>query len=73
MRRNQSKKIAKVILGATILLVGFSIYMKLEGAATGIWATGVPSAVALYMNKQYQDRKWGEIESNMKPIENNNA
>ena len=68
-RRNQSKHIAKILLGATIALTGFSIYMKLESIGAAIWATGIPSAVALYMNKQYQDRKWGEIESNMKPID----
>lgn len=68
-RKNQSKKIAKILLGATIALTFYSIFKGTETLGASIWATGIPSAVALYMNKQYQDRKYKEIESNMKPIE----
>lgn len=60
-RRNRSKLLTWVIVGITTLLSGYAIYSKLEGAAVAFWSTGIPSAIALYANKQYQDRKWGEL------------
>lgn len=60
-RLSNSKLLSCVILGITTLLTSFAISKELEGVATAVWSTGIPSAVGLYINKQFQDRKWGEI------------
>lgn len=56
-----SKKLAKWLVGIATALTGFAIYQGLEGVAISIWTTGIPAAIGLYANKQYQDRKWAEI------------
>ena len=61
MRISNSKKMAWVLVIITTLLTTYSIYNKLEGIAVAIWTTGIPSAVGLYINKQYQLRKEKEI------------
>ena len=58
---SRSKLLSFIILGITTILTAYGIYSNLEGVATAIWSTGVPSSVGLYINKQFQDRKWGEI------------
>lgn len=58
---SRSKVMAWSILSITTILTAYSISKELEGVATAIWSTGVPSAVGLYINKQFQDRKWAEI------------
>lgn len=58
---SNSKKMSWVLLVITTLLTTYAIYNKLEGIAVAIWSTGVPSAVGLYINKQYQLRKEKEI------------
>ena len=59
--KNKSKKFAIGIAVVTTLLTAYAINQGLEGIGTAIWSTGIPSAVGLYINKQFQDRKWGEI------------
>ena len=64
MRRiSNSKKMSWVLLVITTLLTSYAIYNKLEGIGVAIWSTGVPSAVGLYANKQYQLRKEKEIKN----------
>ena len=62
MRTSGSKKFAWTVLFLATMLSGTALYLKQEGAAMAFWSTGVPSAVALYANKQHQDRKKLEIE-----------
>lgn len=54
---------AWVLLVITTLLTTYAIYNKLEGIGVAIWSTGIPSAVGLYINKQYQLRKEKEIKN----------
>lgn len=61
MRISNSKKMSWLLLVITTLLTTYAIYSKLEGVGVAIWSTGVPSAVGLYANKQYQLRKEKEI------------
>lgn len=61
-----SKKMAWLLLAITTLLTTYSIYSSMEGIGVAIWSLGIPSAVGLYANKQYQLRKEYEIESNNK-------
>lgn len=62
MRKNKSKKFAMILVGITAILTFYALHQKLESASGLIFGAGVPSAIALYMNKQHQDRKWGELE-----------
>jgi len=64
--KSNSKKLAYLLVGVTSILTSFAIYKSLEGIGTAIWSTGIPSAIALYANKQFQDRKWGEINKDNK-------
>lgn len=57
----KSKIMAWSILAVATILTAYSISKELEGVATAIWSTGIPSAVGLYASKQFQDRKWAEI------------
>lgn len=59
---SNSKKLAWTLVFITTLLTGYAIYQKLEGVAVAIWSSGIPSAVGLYINKQYQLRKEYELE-----------
>lgn len=61
-----SKKMAWLLLAITTLLTTYSIYSSMEGIGVAIWSLGIPSAVGLYANKQYQLRKEHEIESKNK-------
>ena len=61
MRISNSKKMAWVLVVISTLLTTYAIYNKLEGIGVAIWSTGIPSAVGLYINKQYQLRKEKEI------------
>lgn len=61
MRISNSKKMAWVLVVISTLLTVFAIANKLEGIGVAIWTTGIPSAVGLYINKQYQLRKEKEI------------
>ena len=61
-----SKKMAWLLIAITTLLTTYSIYSSMEGIGVAIWSLGIPSAVGLYANKQYQLRKEYEIESNNK-------
>jgi len=61
-----SKKMAWLLFAITTLLTTYSIYSSMEGIGVAIWSLGIPSAVGLYANKQYQLRKEYEIESNNK-------
>lgn len=54
-----SRTMAWTILGTTILLTGFAIAKSMEGIASTIFVTGIPSAIGLYINKQ-----WTELKSN---------
>lgn len=58
---SRSKKFAWTILGIGSLLTGISLSLRMEGAAVAIWSTAVTSAVAMYANKQYQERKKIEV------------
>lgn len=58
---SKSKKMAWFLVIITTLLTAFAIANKLEGIGVAIWTTGIPSAVGLYINKQYQLRKEKEI------------
>lgn len=60
---SKSKKMAWFLVIITTLLTAYSIYNKLEGIGVAIWSTGIPSAVGLYINKQYQLRKEKEIKN----------
>lgn len=60
---SKSKKMAWFLVIITTLLTTYSIYNKLEGIGVAIWSTGIPSAVGLYINKQYQLRKEKEIKN----------
>ena len=60
---SRSKIMAWAIFVSTVLLTGFSIFMNLEGTASTIFVTGIPSAVGLYLGKNYNDRKWAEAVS----------
>jgi hypothetical protein len=62
MKYSRSKKFAWTLLAITSILTALAIVYELEGVAVGVWASGIPSAAALYSNKQYQDRKKLEIE-----------
>ena len=61
MRISNSKKMAWVLVVISALLTTYAIANKLEGVGVAIWSTGIPSAVGLYINKQYQLRKEKEI------------
>ena len=61
MRISNSKKMAWVLVVISTLLTVYSIYKSMEGIGVAIWSTGIPSAVGLYINKQYQLRKEKEI------------
>jgi len=50
----------------TTLLTTFAIHKGLEGIGVAVWSTGIPSAVGLYANKQYQLRKIKELENELK-------
>ena len=63
MRISNSKKMAWVLVVISTLLTVFAIANKLEGIGVAIWTTGIPSAVGLYINKQYQLRKEKEIKN----------
>ena len=58
---SRSKIMAWAIFVSTVLLTGFSISQSLEGPASTIFVTGIPSAVGLYLGKNYNDRKWSEF------------
>ena len=58
---SKSKKMAWFLVIITTLLTVYSIYKSMEGIGVAIWSTGIPSAVGLYINKQYQLRKEKEI------------
>lgn len=60
---SNSKKMAWVLVVITTILTSYAIYNKLEGIGVAIWTTGIPSAVGLYINKQYQLRKEKEIKN----------
>lgn len=62
VKYSNSKKLAWVIVGITTILTAYAIYNKLEGVAVAIFSTGIPAAVGLYINKQYQLRKEYELE-----------
>ncbi|NLK09658.1 MAG: hypothetical protein GX317_01665 [Staphylococcus equorum] len=66
MRISNSKKMAWLLVIITTLLTAFAIHKKLEGVGIAIWSTGIPSAVGLYANKQYQLRKIKELENEFK-------
>ena len=63
---SKSKKLAWVLVIITTLLTAYSIYKSMEGIGVAIWSTGIPSAVGLYANKQYQLRKIKELENEFK-------
>lgn len=63
MKYSRSKKLAWAILSISTILSTYAIYSNLEGAAIAFWSVGVPAAAGLYANKQYQDRKFKEIEN----------
>jgi hypothetical protein len=52
-----SRTMAWSLFVTTVLLTGFAIYKDMEGLASTVFITGVPSAVALYMNKQWTEVK----------------
>ena len=63
---SKSKKMAWFLVIITTLLTVYSIYKSMEGIGVAIWSTGIPSAVGLYINKQYQLRKEKEIRNEKK-------
>lgn len=66
--RTGSRKLAWVITALATILTGYAIHEGLEGIGVAIWTTGIPAAVGLYANKQYQERKVKEIEKNDKAL-----
>jgi len=58
---SKSKRFAWFLGVATVLLTFYGFYKNIEGAAV-VFASGIGSAVALYSNKQYQNRKILEIQ-----------
>ena len=52
---------AWVILLMSGILTALSIVKGMEGPASAIFLAGVPSATALYLGKNYNDRKWSEF------------
>lgn len=66
--RGRSKRFAKIIFFCTFLLAGFTAYKGLEGATSAVFSTGVLASTGLYANKQFQDRKWEELQN-----DNNNG
>ena len=59
---SRSKLMAWVLIFLAFFLSLYSLKKEIEGAAISFWSVTVPVAVALYANKQYQDRKIIEIE-----------
>ena len=59
--KQRSKKMAWAIAGVTTILTFYALSLKLESAAGLIFGAGIPSAVALYTSKQYNDRKRLEL------------
>ena len=41
----------------------YAVYQGLEGAAVAFYSTGIPAAIALYANRQYQNRKYEELKT----------
>jgi hypothetical protein len=66
-----SKKLAWAIVIITAVLTAYCVHVGMEGGAQVIFFTGVSSATGLYGNKQYQDRKWEELNKNNKDGNNN--
>ena len=63
---SRSKLLAWVLILLAFFLSMYSLKKGFEGAAIAIWTTTVPSACALYANKQYQDRKLKEMEEKIR-------
>lgn len=61
--KQRSKRLVWTIVGMTFALTAYALFRELEGAAMALWSAGIPAATALYANKQFQDRKWGEIKA----------
>lgn len=61
IKYSRSKIMAWVILLMTGTLTALSIVKGMEGPASAIFLAGVPSAITLYLGKNYNDRKWSEF------------
>ena len=61
IKYSRSKIMAWVILLMSGILTALSIVKGMEGPASAIFLAGVPSATALYLGKNYNDRKWSEF------------
>ena len=61
-RYSKSKIMSWALIVLAFFLTCVAIVSKMETAAIAFWSATVPSAVALYANKQYQDRKIIEAE-----------
>lgn len=61
--RTGSRKLALLIVVFAFILTSYAIHEKMEGVAIAIGTAWVGGGVALYTNKQYQERKRAEIES----------
>lgn len=61
---SKSKRFAIAIFVAGVTISMYAIYKELAQVAIAIGPSFTGSAVALYMNKQFQDRKKLEINNN---------
>jgi hypothetical protein len=63
---SKSKRFAWALLAIATMLSVLAMFLKMEGAAVAFWSTSIPSAVLLYSNKQYQERKKMELQNKSK-------
>jgi hypothetical protein len=61
---SKSKRFAVGIFVAGVIISMYSVYKELAQVAIAIGPSFTGSAVALYINKQFQDRKKLEINNN---------